>query len=118
MVNNTINNLKFDPAKVDVIIAPVNLHIQAVQNALKHGDVKVAAQNASNYGFGAYTGEVSSKHLKDFGLEWVILGHSERRTIIRENDELIVSKTKHAIDNGLKVIYCFGETLECNVCPI
>lgn len=76
--------------------------------ALKNSDVKVAAQNSSNYGFGAYTGEVSAKHLKDIGLEWVILGHSERRTIIKEKDDLIVSKTKHALENGLKVIYCFG----------
>ena len=73
---------------------------------------RVAAQNASNYNFGAYTGEVSAKHLKDIGLEWVILGHSERRTILGEKDDLIVSKTKLAIENGLKVIYCFGETLD------
>jgi triosephosphate isomerase len=97
LVNNVINNLKYDPSKVDVVIAPIALHIPAVQAALKHPDVKVAAQNASNYAFGAYTGEISSKHIKDAGLEWVILGHSERRTIIRESDDLIVSKTKHAL---------------------
>lgn len=112
LVNNTINNLKYDAKKVDVVIAPINLHIPAVQGALNHPDVKVAAQNASNYGFGAYTGEVSSKHIKDAGLDWVILGHSERRTLIKEDDQLIVSKTKLALENGLKVIYCFGETLE------
>lgn len=95
-----------------MVIAPINLHIPAVQTALNHPHVKVSAQNASNYNFGAYTGEVSSKHLKDAGLEWVILGHSERRTIMNEKDNLIVSKTKLAIENGLKVIFCFGETLE------
>ena len=79
-----------------------------MQSELKHPHVKVAAQNSSNYNFGAYTGEVSAKHLKDLGLEWVILGHSERRTIIRETDDLIVSKTKLALENGLKVIFCFG----------
>ena len=73
---------------------------------------KVAAQNASNSKFGAYTGETSPAHLKDIGLEWVILGHSERRTLFGENDALIVSKTKLALESGLKVIYCFGETLE------
>lgn len=108
LITNTINNLKYDPKKVDVVIAPINLHITSVQQALKHPDVKVSAQNSSNYGFGAYTGEVSAKHLKDIGLEWVILGHSERRTILKEKDDLIVSKTKHALENGLKVIYCFG----------
>lgn len=83
LVNNTINNLKYDPSKVDVVIAPINLHIPAVQGALKHPDVKIAAQNSSNYAFGAYTGEVSAKHVKDAGLEWVILGHSERRTLMK-----------------------------------
>lgn len=49
--------------------------------------------------------------MKDFGLEWTILGHSERRSIFGEKDEGIVSKTQIALENGLKVIYCFGETL-------
>lgn len=57
----------------------------------------MAAQNASNYGLGAFTGEISSKHLKDIGVEWVILGHSERRTLLGETDSLIVSKTKLAL---------------------
>lgn len=115
IVSNTINGLKYNPDKVgniipysDVVISPINLHISAVQKALNHPNVKISAQNSSNYNFGAYTGEVSPKHLKDAGLDWVILGHSERRTIIKETDELIVSKTKLALDNGLKVVYCFG----------
>ena len=112
IVNNIINSLAYDPARVDVVVAPINLHLTAVQSVLKHPNVKIAAQNSSNYGFGAYTGEVSAKHLRDIGLEWVILGHSERRTIMKETDDLIVSRTKIAIENGLKVIYCFGETLE------
>lgn len=114
LVNNTINTLAYDASKVDVVIAPINLHTLPVQKALTHPNVRIAAQNSSNYGFGAYTGEVSAKHLKDAGLEWVILGHSERRTLFKETDELIVSKTKHALEAGLKVIYCFGETLEGN----
>lgn len=107
-INSTINPLKYNPNNVDVVVSPVFLHIPAVLAAKTNNSVIVAAQNCSNYGLGAYTGEVSPKHLKDAGLEWVILGHSERRTIIRENDELIVSKTKLAIENGLRVIYCFG----------
>jgi triosephosphate isomerase len=95
-----------------VIIAPVSLHIPLVHQLNSNKNVKVAAQNSSAYGYGAFTGEISPKHLKDFGLEWVILGHSERRTIFKETDETIVAKTKLAFENGLKVIYCFGETLE------
>lgn len=82
-----------------MIISPVALHIPGIL-ALNPGSklhYRVAAQNCSNYGYGAYTGEVSPKHLKDVGLEWVILGHSERRTLFGENDDLIVSKTKLAI---------------------
>lgn len=52
----------------DVIVAPISLHISPVKDALLYPDVKVAAQNCSNYNFGAYTGEVSAKHLKDIGL--------------------------------------------------
>jgi hypothetical protein len=98
----------------DVIIAPIALHIPQIL-ALNPGykqPYRVAAQNASNYGHGAYTGEISPKHLKDIGLEWVILGHSERRTLFGEKDDLIVSKTKLALESGLKVIFCFGETLD------
>jgi triosephosphate isomerase len=75
------------------------LHIPSIL-ALNHDKshhYKVAAQNASNYGLGAFTGEISSKHLKDIGVEWVILGHSERRTLLGETDSLIVSKTKLAL---------------------
>lgn len=77
-------------------------------NTNKQAKYQVAAQNCSNYGLGAYTGEISPKHIADLGIQWVILGHSERRTLMGEKDELIVSKTKLAIENGLKVIYCFG----------
>lgn len=115
LMEQTINKLAHNPNNVgniyvisDVVIAPVLLHIPLVQQLNTNKNVHIAAQNSSNYGYGAYTGEVSPKHLKDAGLEWVILGHSERRTILKETDELIVSKTKLALDNGLKVIYCFG----------
>jgi triosephosphate isomerase len=93
---------------LDVIIAPISLHIPLVQQLNTNKNVKIAAQNSSNYGFGAYTGEISPKHLKDIGLEWVILGHSERRTIFKETDDQIIDKTKLALDNGLNVIFCFG----------
>ena len=63
IVNNTINTLKYNPSKVgnftlilDVVISPVTLHIPAIQKALNHPNVKISAQNSSNYNFGAYTG--------------------------------------------------------------
>ena len=90
-VNSTIHSLKYNHNNVgkhkkylDVIISPTFLHIPAILalNANNQHHYRVAAQNCSNYNLGAYTGEISSKHLKDIGLEWVILGHSERRTLM------------------------------------
>lgn len=93
---------------LDVIIAPVALHIMSLVLQDHEKKYKIAAQNASGYNFGAYTGEISSKHLKEVGVSWVILGHSERRTLFGETDDIVVGKTKLAIENKLKVIFCFG----------
>lgn len=69
-------------------------------------------QNAYKVASGAFTGEVSPALLKDVGATWVILGHSERRQIFGETDELIAEKVVHALEQGLKVIACIGETLQ------
>lgn len=72
----------------------------------------MAAQNVFDKPNGAFTGEISVSQLKDSGINWTILGHSERRTILNESDENVASKTKFAIDNGVSVIWCCGESLE------
>mmetsp|Transcript_8981 Transcript_8981/g.16171 ORF Transcript_8981/g.16171 Transcript_8981/m.16171 type:complete len:356 (-) Transcript_8981:30-1097(-) len=105
--------------KVDVIVAPPMLHLAAVLQSI-HPSVKVAAQNCHFTGNGAYTGEVSADQLVDFGIDWVIIGHSERRAepssgygvMANESSELIAKKTAYAISKGLNVIACIGETLE------
>lgn len=74
--------------------------------------IGVAAQNCYKVPKGAFTGEISPAMLKDLGLGWVILGHSERRAIFGETDELIAEKVAHALAEGLKVIACIGETLQ------
>ena len=91
-----------------MVIAPPFLHIPLVQSLLKNKSIHIAAQNASSYGYGAYTGEISSLHIKDLGVNWVILGHSERRSILNESVEVIADKAKLALKNKLKVIFCFG----------
>jgi triosephosphate isomerase (TIM) len=63
-------------------------------------------------GNGAFTGEISVSQLKDSNITWTILGHSERRTVLREDDNFIACKTKAALDGGIGVILCCGETLE------
>ena len=75
-------------------------------------NIKIGAQNMHFAEKGAYTGEVSAKMLKSIGVEYVIIGHSERRQYFNETDETVNKKIKAAFANGLKPIVCFGETLE------
>merc|ERR1712002_266647 len=74
--------------------------------------IGVAAQNCYKVAKGAFTGEISPAMIKDCGCEWVILGHSERRNVFGEPDQLISEKVGHALEAGLKVIPCIGEKLE------
>ncbi|GAA6019657.1 hypothetical protein JCM11491_004868 [Sporobolomyces phaffii] len=105
------NETNFDVEAADVIIAPPALYIIPLLEHVKKG-IKVAAQNAHQLTSGAYTGEISLAQLKDVGLEWVVLGHSERRTLFHETDELVAEKTAAALKQNVKVIFCIGETLE------
>lgn len=65
---------------MEVVVAPISIHIASVK-ALLNGRIKVACQNMSDTGNGAFTGEISCEQLKDFDVEWVIIGHSERRNL-------------------------------------
>uniref|UniRef100_A0A7E4ZWI9 Triosephosphate isomerase n=1 Tax=Panagrellus redivivus TaxID=6233 RepID=A0A7E4ZWI9_PANRE len=96
---------------VDIVVAPPAPYLASVKAALQH-NIKVAAQNAYKVPKGAFTGEISPAMLKDLGLEWVILGHSERRHVFGETDALIADKTVHALESGLQVVFCIGEKLE------
>lgn len=97
----------------DVLIAPPFTGIAAAAEAAanKGGKVLIAAQNIYFEDNGAYTGEVSADMIKSAGAGWVILGHSERRSIFGETDEIINKKVKKALASGLSVILCVGETL-------
>ena len=97
---------------VEVVISPPFPYLLWAKEHLTAPTVSVAAQNSFNKASGAYTGEVANAQIKDVGAKWVILGHSERRTIIKESDEFIADKTQFALESGLDVILCIGETLE------
>ncbi|KAI1870469.1 uncharacterized protein JN550_005397 [Neoarthrinium moseri] len=99
------------PPKTETVIAPPALYLLLVRENLKK-EIGVAAQNVYDKPNGAFTGEISVSQLQDSGIAWTILGHSERRTILRESDEVVASKTKYASDNGVSVIWCCGESLE------
>jgi triosephosphate isomerase len=97
----------------DIVIAPpfVSLAKAAEMLSASNAPVQLAAQNASQYDAGAYTGEITMLMLKEFFIHYVILGHSERRSIYGETDEVINAKLKKARDANLKPIFCIGETL-------
>ncbi|KAJ4372755.1 triosephosphate isomerase [Didymella sp. IMI 355093] len=105
-----LNDAKLDP-NAEVVIAPPALYLLLTREHLRKG-LEVAAQNVYDKPNGAFTGEISAEQLKDSGITWTILGHSERRTILQEDDSFIASKTKAALDGGISVILCCGESLE------
>lgn len=99
-----------DP-NVDVIIGCPAPYLEYTRGLLP-STIGLAGQNCYKVAKGAFTGEQSPAMLKDIGIDWVIIGHSERRTIFNESDELVAEKTAHALAEGLKVIACIGETLQ------
>ncbi len=98
--------------KVDVCVCPPFVYLSAVKAALGSSAVGLGAQDVYFEAKGAFTGEVSCGMLKDVGCKYVIVGHSERRHIIKETDSLINKKLIAAIDAGLVPILCVGELLE------
>ena len=109
--NDVLNKLEFDPTKVDVVVAPTALHILAIKALVKE-NVHVAAQNISLTGNGAFTGELSAEMVAEADIKWTLTGHSERRHKYGETDKEVGTKTQNAIEKGLSVIVCCGETLE------
>lgn len=109
LVEGVLKQINFDPARVEVVVAPTFIHLDQVKNALDER-FAVAAQNCSTEGSGAFTGEIAAEHLKDFGIPWVIIGHSERRTIYKETDEVVAKKLGKVLGLGLSAILCIGET--------
>ncbi|WP_304130916.1 triose-phosphate isomerase [Ignavibacterium album] len=96
----------------DVIICPPFTSLSEAKKLIEGSVIKLGAQNMFYEDSGAYTGEISASMLKSVGCEYVILGHSERRTIFGEKDEMINKKIRKALSQKLKPIFCVGETLE------
>ncbi len=110
LVSGIISGLGNDD-KCDVIVCPPFTSLSEVHSLIKDTPVKLGAQNMYFEDSGAFTGEISPLMLKSVGCEYVILGHSERRNIFGETDEVINKKTKKALEKELKVIFCIGESL-------
>lgn len=96
----------------ELVIAPPFLYLESVARGLKDSAVKLGAQNAYWEAKGAFTGEVSFSMLKELGTEYVILGHSERRTLFHETNQDVEKKVRACMEHGLKAVLCIGESLE------
>ena len=103
--------LAADKPNCEVIIGTPFIHLATVSELLKDSVIAVSAENCANKESGAYTGEVSAAMVKSTGAEYVILGHSERREYYAETPEILKEKVDLALANGLKVIFCIGESL-------
>ncbi|NP_001116981.1 triosephosphate isomerase [Strongylocentrotus purpuratus] len=99
------------PGNTDVVVAPPTVYLDYMNSKIPAG-VFVAAQNCYKVPKGAFTAETSPAMLQDLGVGWVILGHSERRHVFGESDELIAQKVAHALSCKLKVVACIGEKLD------
>jgi triosephosphate isomerase (TIM) len=97
---------------VEIVVCPTFVVLAAVHDSVEGSNIAVGGQNCYHKEAGAFTGEVSPQMLLDVGCTWTIIGHSERRQLFHEDDELLNDKLKFALAAGLKVMFCVGETLE------
>jgi triosephosphate isomerase len=107
-----IKERKVSTEGVDVFVAPPFTSLPEAVKSFKGTGIRVGAQNLFWEDDGAYTGEISSVFLKELGVEWVIIGHSERRTYFGETNAAVKKKVEKALQKQLKVVICIGETEE------
>lgn len=99
-------------SKVDVVVCPITPHISLVNKFVRKSPLRVGAQDVSATGEGAFTGEISAGQLKDSGITWSLIGHSERRTKYGETDAVTAEKIEKCQAAGVSVIFCIGELLQ------
>lgn len=98
--------------KVDCVLCPVTPQLGLIKKLVSKSPLMAAAQDVSATAEGAFTGEVSVKQLKDLGIHWTLVGHSERRTKYHETDEVTANKIEQCQKGNMSVIFCIGETLQ------
>lgn len=112
LINELKDGISSDLSNTEVMVAPTSVNLFPSVSAADGTSVEVIAQNMHEAANGAFTGEISGSMLKSIGVNTVILGHSERRAIYGETDELLAQKVDAALNNHIRIIFCVGETLE------
>ncbi|HIW07231.1 MAG TPA: triose-phosphate isomerase [Candidatus Ignatzschineria merdigallinarum] len=110
LLNALIETVK--NAESDVVVFPPAIYIQQVATMVEGTNIKVGVQNISPEAKGAFTGEISLSMVNDFGCDYVLIGHSERRTLYGETNEDVAKKMQAVVDAKLTPVICVGETLE------
>ena len=112
LISKLLGGIKNLNSTCEIVICPAFVSLSEASSMILNSKIKLGAQNIHEEANGAFTGEVSAKMLLGVGCEYVIIGHSERRTIYKESNELINKKIIRALKNNLKPIFCIGELLE------
>ena len=104
------DDLTVKPSQGDVVVAPPMIYAGMMADRLKNAKIDVGAQDVSKFGQGPYTGQTSAEMLKDIGVEWTIIGHSEHRRIFQHSDFDIGCKVKNALQHNMNVVLCVGDS--------
>ena len=112
LINELKDGISSNLSNTEVMVAPTSVNLFPSVSAADGTSIEVIAQNMHEAANGAFTGEISGSMLKSIGVNTVILGHSERRAIYGETDELLAQKVDAALNNHIRIIFCVGETLE------
>lgn len=112
LLEHLISGLSQAHAHSDVVVCVPHPYLAQVQESLKTSAMQWGAQNVNANPHGAFTGEVSVAMLQDFGCDWVLVGHSERRALYGESNADVLAKTRAALDAGMTPVVCVGETEE------
>ncbi len=110
LLNALVDSVK--EAESEVVVFPPALYVQQVSGIVDGSNIAVGVQNISAEKSGAFTGEISVEMVKDFGVKYALIGHSERRTLYGESDKDVALKCKAAVEGGLIPVICVGETEE------
>ena len=112
LINELKDGISSNLSDTEVMVAPTSVNLFPSVSAADGTSIEVIAQNMHEAANGAFTGEISGSMLKSIGVNTAILGHSERRAIYGETDELLAQKVDAALNNHIRIIFCVGETLE------